>query len=420
MANTILIGMQWGDEGKGKIIDVLTARADLVVRSQGGNNAGHTVIHRGVKYILHLIPSGILRRGKVCVIGNGVVVDPLALVAEIESLRKLGIKVDKNLLISDCAHLVLPYHRILDEQRELRRGRIGTTKRGIGPAYGDKAGRTGLRMSDLIQPIVFSKKLQAKVIENNRILQALGAKPISFREVNETYLAAAKKLRPFVANTVVYLHRAMERGKQILFEGAQGTFLDIDHGTYPYVTSSNTTAGGACTGTGVPPHRMDRVVGVMKAYSTRVGEGALPTEDDQLAQRLHNLGREFGATTGRKRRCGWFDAVATRYSRMINGIDEIAITNLDGLDRVDPIRVCVAYRLNEKRLDVPPCDASQLANCEPVYEEVRGWNASTHASRKFSQLPSAARKYLRYVSELTGAKLSMVSVGPARGETITL
>ena len=420
MANTILIGMQWGDEGKGKIIDVLTARADLVVRSQGGNNAGHTVIHRGVKYILHLIPSGILRRGKVCVIGNGVVVDPLALVAEIESLRKLGIKVDKNLLISDCAHLVLPYHRILDEQRELRRGRIGTTKRGIGPAYGDKAGRTGLRMSDLIQPIVFSKKLQAKVIENNRILQALGAKPISFREVNETYLAAAKKLRPFVANTVVYLHRAMERGKQILFEGAQGTFLDIDHGTYPYVTSSNTTAGGACTGTGVPPHRMDRVVGVMKAYSTRVGEGALPTEDDQLAQRLHNLGREFGATTGRKRRCGWFDAVATRYSRMINGIDEIAFTNLDGLDRVDPIRVCVAYRLNEKRLDVPPCDASQLANCEPVYEEVRGWNASTHASRKFSQLPSAARKYLRYISELTGAKLSMVSVGPARGETITL
>ncbi len=412
--------MQWGDEGKGKIIDVLTARADIVVRSQGGNNAGHTVIHRGVKYILHLIPSGILRHRKICVIGNGVVVDPLALVAEIEGLRKLGIKVDKNLLISDCAHLVLPYHRILDEQRELRRGRIGTTKRGIGPAYGDKAARTGLRMSDLIQPIVFSKKLQAKVIENNRILQALGAKPISFREVNETYLAAAKKLRPFVANTVVYLHRAIERDKEILFEGAQGTFLDIDHGTYPYVTSSNTTAGGACTGTGVPPHRMDRVVGVMKAYSTRVGEGALPTEDDQLAQRLHDLGREFGATTGRKRRCGWFDAVATRYARMINGIDEIAITNLDGLDHVDPIRVCVGYRLNEKRLDVPPCDASQLANCEPVYEEVRGWNASTHGARKFSQLPPAARKYVRYIAELTGAKLSMVSVGPARGETIVL
>jgi adenylosuccinate synthase len=274
MANTILIGMQWGDEGKGKIIDVLTARADIVVRSQGGNNAGHTVIHRGVKYVLHLIPSGILRSRKVCVIGNGVVIDPVALVAEINGLRRLGVNIDKSLLISDCAHLVLPYHRILDEQRELRRGRIGTTKRGIGPAYGDKAARTGLRMSDLMQPIVFSKKLQAKIIENNRILQALGAKPISFREVNETYLAAGKQLRPYVTNTVVYLHRAMDRGKQILFEGAQGTFLDIDHGTYPYVTSSNTTAGGACTGTGVPPHRMDRVVGVMKAYSTRVGEGA--------------------------------------------------------------------------------------------------------------------------------------------------
>src|SRR6266536_2880367 len=362
MANTILIGMQWGDEGKGKIIDVLTARADIVVRSQGGNNAGHTVIYRGVKYVLHLIPSGILRRGKVCVIGNGVVVDPIALLAEID----------------------------------------------------------GLRMSDLMQPIVFSKKLQAKLIENNRILQALGAKPISFREVNESYLAAGESLRPFVANTVVYLHRAIERGKKILFEGAQGTFLDIDHGTYPYVTSSNTTAGGACTGTGVPPHRMDRVVGVMKAYSTRVGEGALPTEDAQLAQMLHNLGREFGATTGRKRRCGWFDAVATRYACMINGIDEIAITNLDGLDHVDPIRVCVAYQVHGKRLDVPPCDAGQLANCEPVYEEVRGWNASTHAARSFSQLPPAARKYVRYISELTGAKLSMVSVGPARGETIVL
>jgi len=265
MANTILIGAQWGDEGKGKIIDVLTARADIVVRSQGGNNAGHTVIHRGVKYILHLIPSGILRRGKICVIGNGVVIDPVTLVAEIDRLRELGITIERNLLLSDCAHLVLPYHRLLDEQRELRRGKIGTTKRGIGPAYADKAARTGLRMSDLMQPMVFSKKLQAKVLENNRILQALGARPISFRDVNESYLAAGEKLRPFVANTVVYLHRALARGKEILFEGAQGTFLDIDHGTYPYVTSSNTTAGGACTGTGVPPHRVGRVVGVMKA-----------------------------------------------------------------------------------------------------------------------------------------------------------
>ncbi len=422
MANTILIGAQWGDEGKGKIIDVLTAKADIVVRSQGGNNAGHTVIHRGAKYILHLIPSGILRRGKTCVIGNGVVVDPIALVGEIEGLRKLGITIGKNLLISDCAHLVLPYHRLLDERRELSQGRakIGTTKRGIGPAYGDKAARTGLRMSDLVQPVVFSKKLQAKVIENNRILQALGAKPISFREVNESYLAAGKKLRPFIENTVVYLHRALERGKEILFEGAQGTFLDIDHGTYPYVTSSNTTAGGACTGTGVPPHRMDRVVGVMKAYTTRVGEGALPTEDRQFTGRLHKLGREFGATTGRKRRCGWFDVVATRYATMINGIDELAITNLDGLDHVDPIRVCVAYRLNGKRLNVPPSDATQLANCKPVYQQLRGWNKSTRAARKLSQLPSTAQDYVKYISNLTGGKLSMVSVGPERGETIIL
>ena len=279
MANTILVGAQWGDEGKGKIIDVLTGTADVVVRSQGGNNAGHTVIHGGTKYVLHLIPSGILRRGKVCVIGNGVVVDPVALVQEIEGLRKLGIKVDENLILSDCAHLVMPYHRVLDEQRELRKGRakIGTTKRGIGPAYGDKAARTGLRVSDLMQPILFSKKLQAKIRENNSILQALGATPINYRDVREKYLAAGEKLRPFVANTVVYLQRALQKGKEILFEGAQGTFLDLDHGTYPYVTSSNTTAGGACTGSGVPPHRMYRVLGVMKAYSTRVGEGPLTT-----------------------------------------------------------------------------------------------------------------------------------------------
>ena len=422
MANTILVGAQWGDEGKGKIIDVLTAKTDVVVRSQGGNNAGHTVIHRGAKYILHLIPSGILRRGKICVIGNGVVVDPIALVAEIEGLRKLGIIIGKNLLISDCAHLVLPYHRLLDEQRELRQGRakIGTTKRGIGPAYGDKAARTGLRVSDLMQPTLFSKKLQAKILENNSILQALGAKPINFREVNESYLAAGEKLRPFVDNTVVYLHRALERGKEILFEGAQGTFLDIDHGTYPYVTSSNTTAGGACTGTGVPPQRMDRVVGVMKAYTTRVGEGALPTEDEELARMLHQLGREFGATTGRARRCGWFDAVATRYATMINGIDELAITNLDGLDQVDPIRVCVGYRLNGKRLDVPPCDAAQLDNCEPIYKKMRGWNQSTQSARKLSQLPSTAKDYVKYIAKLTGARLSIISVGPTRAQTIIL
>ena len=420
MANTILVGAQWGDEGKGKIIDVLTGDANIVVRSQGGNNAGHTVVHDGKTYILHLIPSGILRRGKVCVIGNGVVIDPIALVAEIDGLQNLGVKVGKNLLISDCAHLVLPYHRLIDEQRELRKGhtKIGTTKRGIGPAYGDKAARTGLRMADLMQPALFSQKLQAKIRENNSILKAFGAKPISFPQVNELYLAAGDRLQPFVANTVVYLHRALQHGKEILFEGAQGTFLDIDHGTYPYVTSSNTTAGGACTGSGVAPHRMDRVVGVMKAYTTRVGEGALPTEDGALGDMLHEMGREFGATTGRARRCGWFDAVASRYAMMINGIDELAITNLDGLDTVDPIRVCVGYKLDGKRLDVPPSDARQLENCTPVYKEFRGWNQSTRRAKKFSQLPSAAKNYVKSISEMTGAKLKIVSVGPTREETI--
>ncbi|MEP6709030.1 MAG: adenylosuccinate synthase [Verrucomicrobiota bacterium] len=420
MANTILVGAQWGDEGKGKIIDVLTGDADIVVRSQGGNNAGHTVIHGKRKYVLHLIPSGILRRGKICVIGNGVVVDPLALVDEIEGLRRLGIAIGKNLIVSDCAHLVLPYHRILDEQRELRKGRakIGTTKRGIGPAYGDKAARTGLRISDLMQPVLFSRKLQAKVRENNNILKALGARPINFRAVNATYLRAGEKLRPFVANTVVYLHRALQQGKEILFEGAQGTFLDIDHGTYPYVTSSNTTAGGACTGSGVPPHRMDRVLGVMKAYTTRVGEGSLPTEDPVLARMLHEMGREFGATTGRARRCGWFDAVATRYATMINGIDDLAITNLDGLDFVDPIKVCVAYRLNGRKLHVPPSGAVQLANCEPIYVEMKGWTRSTNSARKLSELPLAARNYVKQISRITGARLKIVSVGPNRAQTI--
>ncbi|MEO6872932.1 MAG: adenylosuccinate synthase [Chthoniobacterales bacterium] len=422
MANTILVGAQWGDEGKGKIIDVLTGNADIVVRSQGGNNAGHTVMHGGKKFILHLIPSGILRARKICVIGNGVVIDPIALVREIDVLRGLGVKVGKNLLISDCAHLVLPYHRALDEQREARKGhaKIGTTKRGIGPAYGDKAARTGLRIADLMQPELFSKKLAAKMRENNSILKALGAKAIPFEKVNADFLEAGERLKPFVANTVVYLHEALKAGKEILFEGAQGTFLDIDHGTYPYVTSSNTTAGGACTGSGVPPHRMDRVLGVMKAYTTRVGEGSLPTEDDELADMLHEMGREFGATTGRARRCGWFDAVATRYATMINGIDELAITNLDGLDTVDPIKVCVGYKLDGKKLEVPPSDAAQLTRCEPIYEELPGWKRSTERARKVSDLPKEAREYAQKIAEWTGARLTIISVGPSRGQTLIL
>ena len=422
MANTILVGAQWGDEGKGKIIDFLTENADIVVRSQGGNNAGHTVIDGSTKYVLHLIPSGILRAGKICVIGNGVVIDPVALCSEIEQLREKGISVGSNLLISDCAHLVFPYHKLLDEHRDVGRGddKLGTTKRGIGPAYGDKAARTGLRMSDLVQPEIFSQKLKVRIAENNGILEALGEAPVDFDEVNAAYLKAGAMLAPMVTNTVLFLHSALEAGRDILFEGAQGTFLDIDHGTYPYVTSSNTTAGGACTGSGVPPHRMDRVLGVMKAYTTRVGEGPFPTEESAFAERLHAMGREFGATTGRARRCGWFDAVATRYAAMINGIDELAVTNLDGLDELDAISICTAYKCGGRILEVPPSDARQLERCEPVYIQMEGWKSSTENARRFGDLPANARNYLEKIASLTGASLKIVSVGAHRDQTILL
>jgi adenylosuccinate synthase len=422
MANTILVGAQWGDEGKGKIIDVLTEQADIVVRTQGGNNAGHTVYIGKTKYVLHLIPSGILRKSKVCVIGNGVVIDPVSLVGEIVGLAKLGIKVQENLLISETAHLVFPYHRELDEQREILKGKnkIGTTKRGIGPAYGDKAARVGLRMIDLINPARFEEKLKAKIKENNEVLKAFGAKPLSFKKVHEAYRAAGDTLKPFVTNTVVYLHKAMQREKDILFEGAQGTFLDIDHGTYPYVTSSSTTAGGACTGSGVAPHRMDRVMGVMKAYTTRVGEGPLPSENTEIADMLHGMGREFGSTTGRARRCGWFDAVATGHATMVNGIDDLAITNVDGLDTLEVVRACVGYRVGGKTLDYIPNDIEVLARCEPVYVDFPGWMQSTTKARSWKDLPARARAYLKALAELTGANLAIVSVGPARDQTIFL
>jgi adenylosuccinate synthase len=422
MANTILIGAQWGDEGKGKIIDVLTEEADVVVRTQGGNNAGHTVFIGKQKFVLHLIPSGILRKGKRCVIGNGVVVDPVSLVEEIDGLRRLGVKVADNLFVSETAHLVLPYHRQLDEQREILKGKqkIGTTKRGIGPAYGDKAARTGLRLIDLVNAGRFAERLKQKLRENNEVLKAFGAKPLSYAKVHAAYHAAGQRLKPFLANTVVLLHDAMRRGENLLFEGAQGTFLDIDHGTYPYVTSSNTTAGGACTGSGVPPHRMDRVVGVMKAYTTRVGEGPLPTENAEIADLLHGLGREFGATTGRPRRCGWFDAVATRHAAMVNGIDDLAVTNVDGLDTLETIRVCVSYRLGKQRLDHMPSDTEILGQCEPVYLDFAGWRQSTTQARRWKDLPAACRAYLKALAELTGARLSIVSVGPSREQTIFL
>jgi adenylosuccinate synthase len=417
--NTILVGAQWGDEGKGKIIDVLTEEADIVVRCQGGNNAGHTVEVGKEKFVLHLIPSGILRAGKKCVIANGVVIDPVALVTEIEGLEKRGIKLAGRLLISETAHLVLPYHRRLDEQRELRKGRnkIGTTKRGIGPAYGDKAARTGLRLIDLVQPKNFSVKLKARIEENNAILESLGGERLSFAEVEKAYLEAGRKLRPFITNTVIWLHEQLCKKKRILFEGAQGTFLDIDFGTYPFVTSSNTTAGGSCTGSGIPPHRIDRVVGVMKAYTTRVGEGPLPTECAEVSDMLHAMGREFGATTGRARRCGWFDAVATRYARLVNGIDDLAITNLDGLDTLKQVQICVAYECRGKRLQFPPNDAEELLHCRPIYRKFPGWQKPTSDVRDFRKLPRAAQTYLRALSDLTGAKLRIVSVGAQRAQT---
>ncbi len=418
--NIILVGAQWGDEGKGKIIDVLTEQADLVVRTQGGNNAGHTVFIGKKKYVLHLVPSGILRKNKICVIGNGVVVDPVSLVEEIKGLRRLGVKVDGNLYLSETAHLVFPYHRELDAQREMLKGKhkIGTTKRGIGPAYGDKAARVGLRVIDLVHAERFERKLQKRIRENNEVLKALGAKPLSFKKVHKTYRNAANYLKGFVANTVVLLHDAIRRGDDILFEGAQGTFLDIDHGTYPFVTSSNTTAGGACTGSGVPPHRMDCVVGVMKAYTTRVGEGPLPTENAEIADMLHAMGREFGATTGRARRCGWFDSVATRHATMVNGIDELAVTNVDGLDTLETIKVCIGYRIGSKRYDYVPNDAQTLAECKPIYAEFEGWRTPTTQVRKWKNLPAKARDYLKAIADLSGAKLAIVSVGPAREQTI--
>lgn len=421
--NTILVGAQWGDEGKGKIIDVLTEQADIVVRTQGGNNAGHTVFVGPQKYVLHLIPSGILRPDKICVVGNGVVIDPIGLVSEIDGLDKLGVTVTpKNLRISETAHVVFPWHRELDSQREVRKGhgKIGTTKRGIGPTYGDKAARVGLRVIDLVNASRFPERLRERLQENNEVLRAIGAQPIDYDSLLQTYSAAADRLRPFVGNTVVYLHEATQRGSNILFEGAQGTFLDIDHGTYPYVTSSNTTAGGACTGSGVPPNRMDRVVGVLKAYTTRVGEGPLPSEDAGISDLLHGLGREFGATTGRARRCGWFDAVVTRHASMVNGIDELAITNIDGLDTVATIKVCVGYRVDGQVLRHVPADVEVLSRCEPVYEEFPGWQTPTDKASRWEDLPVKCRHYLLSISQLTGARLIIASVGPAREQTIAV
>lgn len=422
MPNTVLIGAQWGDEGKGKIIDVLTDEADIVVRMQGGNNAGHTVLVGKKKYVLHLIPSGILRPRKKCIIGNGVVMDPVHLVEELDGLTKLKINVKGRLFISENAHLVFPYHRALDEIREASKGKskIGTTKRGIGPTYEDKVSRVGIRLGDLLNEERFPSMLRKRIQSNNKILKANGAKTISFKKVLADYQAAAERLRPFVVNTFIMIHEAMKQKKRMLFEGAQGTFLDLDHGTYPYVTSSSTTSGGACTGSGVPPNRIDRVVGVMKAYTTRVGGGPFPTEDDEIGKMFHALGREFGATTGRARRCGWLDMVMIRHACMVNGFDDLSLTILDGLDSMETIKVCVAYRLNGKKIDHLPSSALDLEACEPIYETFKGWKRSTEKCKTWKDLPLRARQYIKAISKMSETKISSVSVGPDRNQTIRL
>ena len=420
MANTILVGAQWGDEGKGKIIDVLTEQADVVVRSQGGANAGHTVRVGAKEYILHLIPSGILRRGKVCLIGNGVVINPTSLVGELDGLKQKKVNVKGRLYISDKAHLVMPYHCELEACAERIKGKnkIGTTLRGIGPAYGDKIARTGLRMADLVDTKKLESLLRTRVREANRLIKAFGGKTVSFKAVYGEYSKAARRLKPFVANTTKMLHDALAAKKEVLFEGAQGTYLDIDQGTYPFVTSSNTTSGGACTGSGMPPNKVDHVLGVIKAYTTRVGGGPFPTEDDDIGDMLHNMGREFGATTGRPRRCGWFDAVATRQAAQVNGIDQLAITNIDGLDKLPEIRVCVAYKLRGKIIDYVPTISEEIEQVKPVYETFPGWQTDTTKAKTWKDLPPKARRYLQAIAKMIDAKIVIASIGPARNQTI--
>ncbi len=421
MSNTIIVGAQWGDEGKGKIVDYLTETADVVVRAQGGNNAGHTVINEGKKYVLHLMPSGILWPGKTCVIGNGVVLDPVGLIKEIDTLEQQGVLVTPDrLLISDRAHLTLPYHRELDALREVGLGdaKIGTTKRGIGPTYADKANRVGLRMVDTGDIEAFATRFRAKIDECNELLSAAGIEKIDAESIGLETLAAIERLRPYMANTMAYLHQAMKQGKNLLFEGAQGTYLDIDYGTYPFVTSSNTTSGGACTGSGVAPNRIDKVVGVCKAYTTRVGSGPFPTEDDEFGDYLHGLGREFGATTGRERRCGWLDAVLLRQSVIINGIDELAVTNLDGLDQMDTVRICSHYVIDGENVELPPADLAQFGKGKPVYDEMPGWKTDISGARDEASLPDGAKRYLARLEEILEVPVKFIGVGPDRAQTI--
>jgi len=420
MPGIVIVGTQWGDEGKGKIVDLLTQYAHMVVRFQGGNNAGHTVLLKKEKFIFHLMPSGILYADKKCVIGNGVVVDPAVLIGEIEEVKKRGyLRDDSQLMISEQAHLILPYHRRIDVARE-RIFKIGTTGRGIGPAYEDKVTRYGIRMVDLVDEEVFRRKLEAALVQKNIYLtQILKEEPFEFSKIFEEFLQYKEKLERYVRNTSLAIYEAIQERKNVVFEGAQGALLDLDHGTYPYVTSSNTVAGNACVGSGVGPTMIDSVMGVAKAYTTRVGEGPFPTElFDQVGEKIRATGGEYGATTGRPRRVGWFDANIVRHSVRMSDIRKMTITKLDVLSGLEKIKVCVGYRLNGKVIDTVPSNLNVLNRCEPVYEELDGWKTEIKGGKNLSDLPQNAQRYLRRLEELVGAKIEMVSVGSERNETL--
>jgi len=425
MPVVLVIGAQWGDEGKGKVVDLLTEHADIVARYQGGNNAGHTVVVDGHKTILHLVPSGVLHPGKVCVIGNGVVIDPAVLITEIDELRQRGFLAQDELLkISDRAHLIMPYHRAIDLARERLRGegRIGTTGRGIGPTYEDKMARIGIRFADFCDEAVFADVLQRIIEEKNSYLRAmLQEKALDFAAILAEYAAFRDRLARYVTDTSVYLNEALAQSKRVLLEGAQGTLLDVDHGTYPYVTSSNTVAGGACSGSGIAPNRISAVIGIAKAYTTRVGSGPFPTELlDELGAKLRQDGDEYGATTGRPRRCGWFDAVVVRTAVRLNGLSGLALTKLDVLTGFKTIRICTAYEFEGRQLHDFPASAAALRGLQPVYEDVPGWHEPLQRARSLADLPANARAYIRRLEEVTGAPMIMVSVGAGRNETILL
>jgi adenylosuccinate synthase len=420
MANLIVVGAQWGDEGKGKIVDLLSAHFDIVARYQGGHNAGHTVMVGGRKFVLHLIPSGILHPQKICVIGSGVVIDLEALKQEIAALSEAGISCEGRLFVSCRCHLILEYHRAVERAEEARRGarRIGTTNRGIGPAYEDKVGRRGLRVCDLMMPDTLPDAL-AETIRQKEMLFPEARLSLSRSELFEKARALVVELSPYFIDTSLYLNRAIDEGKGVLFEGAQGTLLDVDHGTYPFVTASNATAGGACTGTGVGPTRMDGVVGIAKAYTTRVGEGPLPTEvTGSIGEEIRKRGQEYGASTGRPRRCGWFDAAVVRYARMVNNLDSLMVTKLDVLDSLAEIKICTGYRYKGRLLGSFPPEIQVLEQCEPEYVTVCGWNQRTAGICNFDDLPVLAKDYLKRIADLVQTEISVVSTGPDRTETI--